>query len=329
MKIKILIVILLAIVSVTGLYSCHKHSEDESRVTSHESRHLYYCPMHPSYTSDKPGQCPICGMNLVPMKEEKPEAKPDKEQTSVSISVERQQLIGVKTAILKKDIAIKEIRTLGGVAFNPDLAVAQTEYIEAKKMGDTGLTRAAKERLFVLGMNDEEIKNLKAVQKNLYLPDKKSWIYPIVYENELPLIKFGQDVNVTLKNGAELKGVVKSVDSIINPVTRSARLHVEVDNGGTKVLPDMFGSAIVKIDLGNKLLIPKSAVISTGERNIAFMVHDGTKFMPVDVKLGAELKDDYVLESGLKEGDTVVTSATFLINSESKLKEAFGVEHKH
>jgi Cu(I)/Ag(I) efflux system membrane fusion protein len=127
---------------------------------------------------------------------------------------------------------------------------------------------------------------------------------------------------VTLKDGTKLEGVVRSIDSVIDPTTRSARLHVEIDNKGATVRPDMIGSAAIQVSLGEKLTIPKSAVINTGERNVAYMVHYDNHFMPVDVKLGAELKDSFVLESGLNEGDTVVTSATFLVDSESKLKAA-------
>ena len=125
------------------------------------------------------------------------------------------------------------------------------------------------------------------------------------------------------------------MDSVLDPSTRTAKLHVEVANNGN-VKPEMSGVAIVHIDLGEQLVIPKSAVLSTGERNIVFVVHDGTHFTPKEIELGPELGDEYVVESGLNEGDTVVTGATFLIDSESKLKAAVGAstedmpaEHKH
>lgn len=332
MKTKIFFTAALILFLAPAIQACDKHKNETMPIPAHDHGQtaMYYCPMHPDYTSDKPGQCPICGMNLVPMENKKDETKKTDESSGVTIPLEKQQLIGVKTTVLKKQNAVKEIRTLGRVAFNPELAIAQTEYLEAKKTGDKSLVQAAIERLILLGMNRESIANLKNVQKNLYLPSKKSWIYPVVYENELPFLKTGQEVGIVLKNGAELKGTVRSIDSVIDPQTRSARAHVEVDNNGQDISPDMYGTATIHIALGEKLIAPKSAVISTGERNIAFMVHDGTHFMPMDVKLGAELKDDYVIDSGLEEGDTVVTSATFLVDSESKLKSALqGTGHKH
>jgi Cu(I)/Ag(I) efflux system membrane fusion protein len=333
MKTKIFFAVTLILFLAPTLQACDKHKNENVQpppTHDHGQTAMYYCPMHPNYTSDKPGQCPICGMNLVPMENKKDETKKSDDGAGVTIPLEKQQLIGVKTTVLKKQDATKEIRTLGRVAFNPELAIAQTEYLEAKKTGDKSLVKASAERLTLLGMNKESIAGLKEIQKNLYLPSKKSWIYPIVYENELPLLKTGQTVDIVLKNGAGLKGTVRSIDSVIDPQTRSARLHVEVDNNGLDISPDMYGTATIKIGLGEKLVVPKSAVISTGERNVAFMVHDGTHFMPMDVKLGAELKDDYVVDAGLEEGDTVVISATFLVDSESKLKSALqGSGHKH
>lgn len=341
MKFKILFIVLSALVVIGGgIYYWTSEYRHGSQVTSHESRPLYHCPMHPSYTSDKPGQCPICGMDLVPIEEEDtiPPIPPFPKggekalgRASVTISFDRQQLIGVKTDVVRKGQAIKNIRTAATAAFNPDLAVAQREYLESKKIGDASLTEAAKERLIILGMNEDEIKRLKNVQKGLYLQTNDSWIYPVVYEYELSDIKTGQEVMITLTGGKELKGVVRSIDSVIDQVTRTARLHVEVMNEKGNINPYAFGTANIKIDIGEQLLVKKSAVITTGERNIVFMVHEGTRFMPIDIKLGAELENDYVVSAGLAEGDTIVTSANFLIDSESKLKAAIGVggEHKH
>ena len=348
MKTKIIIisVALAALFLGGGVFYWHQHKIPPNPPLEKGGHALYHCPMHPSYTSDKPGSCPICGMDLVPV--ETPPSPPattpsaggqpspqggegESDRASVTLSLERQQLIGVKTDVVRKAKAIKEIRTVASVAFNPELSLAQTEYLEAKKMGDASLTAAAHDRLVILGMNDAEIKNLKKAQRGLTLPDKNSWIYPVIYEYELPYVKTGQDVTIDLPGNRTFEGTVKSIDTVIDPMTRSARLHVKIKDAAEGLNPLSFGNARIKIDLGEKLLVPKSAVISTGERNIAFVVYEGTLFMPMDVKLGAELTNDYIVEEGLSEGDTVVTSANFLIDSESKLKAAIGGggEHRH
>ena len=84
----------------------------------------------------------------------------------------------------------------------------------------------------------------------------------------------------------------------------------------------MFVTAILRRDLGQKLLVPASAVIDSGTRKLVFVVHDGQRFAPRDVTLGAETAGGYVVESGLAAGDVVATAALFLIDSESKLSAA-------
>lgn len=279
---------------------------------------VYYCPMHPDYTSDKPGKCPICGMDLVANADHKGHG-------AVTITPEQQKLIGVgKTKIEMKD-AKKIIRTSANVAFDTELAVAQREYIESKRAGDKGLIEAARQRLFLMGMNREDIDNLRQVEKNLYSPEKTAWVYLVIYENELPLVNRGQTVKVELPSGGEiLEGKITSVDSVLDNQTRTARARAEILNKEGALRPNMYLNAVIEIDLGRKLLVPKDAVLGSGERNVVFVVHEENSFMPHEVILGPELADDYVVESGISEGDEVVTGANFLIDAESKLKTVLG-----
>jgi len=333
-------IILLVALITGGVWYMTKTTGLKATTPIHsEVKTIYYCPMHPNYTSDKPGQCPICGMNLVPMKTEEKTPQPEGQtnqgapggmegQATVTITPERQQLIGVKKAVVKYEEAQKTIRTVGKVAFDPDLAVAQREYIEAVKLGDKALADAARQRLTLMGMDANEIKALGrrgTVDKNLYLPGKTAWVYPVIYENELPFVKKGESVKIELPAGGNPReGVIRAIDSVIDPATRTARLHIEVPNQDATLRPNMFVNATIQSELGKKLLVPKDAVIDSGQRKIVFVIHEGTQFMPHEVKLGAELADSYVVESGLKEGDEVATAANFLIDAESRLKAALG-----
>ncbi len=292
---------------------------------------IYYCPMHPNYTSDKPGECPICGMDLVPMKMD--EKKQDTKQEGhgmITIESDRQQLIGVKKTKIEMKDAKRTIRTVGKVAFDTELAVAQREYIEVKKTGDRGLAEAARERLTLMGMSDEQIRELKQVERNLYSPQKTAWVYPAIYENEFNLVQRGQTVKIELPSGTGMReGRIIAIDPVVDNQTRTARLRIEVPNDDGVLKPNMYVNAIIESGLGQKLLVPKDAVLSSGERNIVFVVHDDTRFMPHEVKLGAELEDDYVVESGINEGDEVVTGANFLVDAESKLKAALSGSGGH
>ena len=333
---------LILVLSVAASQSACTKKVSHMGETQSEVKTIYYCPMHPNYTSDRPGECPICGMTLVPMKKEAPKhegmthegmSAETKSQATVTISPERQQLIGVKKAIIKNQDAQWTIRTVGRVAFDPELAVTQREYIEAVRLGDRSLAEAARQRLILMGMSSEQIKGLKGqVQRNLYLPQKTAWVYPIIYEYDVPFVSIGQSVTVELPQGSGTReGIIRAIDPVIDQTTRTARLRLEVPNTDQALKPNMFINATITKDLGQKLLVPKDAVIDSGERKIVFVIHEGEQFMPHEVKLGAELSDSYIVESGLKEGDEVATAANFFIDAESKLKAALGgiAEHKH
>lgn len=309
-------------------------------VEKHEAAVRYTCPMHPSYISDRPGKCPICGMDLVPMKEEAaPEAAAAagaEGRTAVAIDAQRQQRIGVKTAEVVKGPAVAAIRASAQVAYDPDLAVAQREFVEARRMGDRQIVEAARQRLALMGMGQGQIDELAREGRSdarLVLPEGSAWVYATIYERELPSVHEGQRAVIELPDGTTIgSGIVRAVDPVLDPETRSARARIEVSDAGRKLRPNMFVTAILQDDLGQRLLVPKSAVIDSGKRKLVFVVHEGQHFMPRDVVLGPELKESYVVESGLEAGDTVATGALFLIDSESQLKAAagaMGAEHKH
>lgn len=283
-------------------------------------------------------------MDLVPIEEEttKPDTVPstdaeskDKSRTAVTIDSERQQRIGLTTATIANGPAKIAIRAAGRVAFDPELAVAQREYLEARRSGDSSIAEAARRRLILMGMDESQIKELGHRGKSdesLTLPKNTAWIYATVYERELPFVKISQTANIELSDGASLgSGTIRAIDPVIDPETRTVRVRIEIPNAEGRLRPNAFVNAIIQNDLGEKLLVPKSAIIDTGERKIAFLVHNGGHFMPREVSLGAELKDSYVVEGGLSSGDVVATGALFLIDSESQLKAATGAQtgHKH
>lgn len=318
----------------------HVHGGD---VAAEDKQVIYYCPMHPTYTSNKPGECPICGMTLVPMKDEgqpsgggapKLSSGEHAGHESVTISEDQQGMIGVKTAAVKRERAEITIRTYGRVAYDPELAVAQREYLESLRLGDVSFSEAARQRLILLGMGEAQIKDLahEGVQKELYSQGKDAWIYLTIYQNELSVVEVGQKAILELSDGKGTKeGIIKAVDPILDETTRTARARVMVKNDDGTLRPNMFVTGTITKDLGEKLTVPKEAIIDSGERRIAFVVHDKTHFMPHDVILGPELSNSYVLESGLEEGDEVVTSSNFLIDSESRMKASIGqaAGHKH
>ncbi len=152
------------------------------------------------------------------------------------------------------------------------------------------------------------------------------WIQADIYEYELPSIKPGQTAKVTLSYDPRtvLTARVGFIYPVLDPQTRTAKVRFELANPGERLKPDMYANVELKIPLGTRLAIPRDAVLESGERQVIFIHHGGGKLEWRNVKLGVQAGDWVEVVEGLKEGDHIVTSANFLIDSESQLKAAVG-----
>ncbi|MFN3477392.1 MAG: efflux RND transporter periplasmic adaptor subunit, partial [Candidatus Methylomirabilales bacterium] len=158
------------------------------------------------------------------------------------------------------------------------------------------------------------------------------WIQADIYEYELPLIKVGQEATVSLSYypGQVFKGKVIYIYPYLKDKTRTIRVRFEFPNTPDwKLKPEMFSNVEVKIKLGKKLAVPEEAVLDSGVRQIVFVAKGEGLFEPREVKLGAKVDNYYEVLSGLSKGEKVVTSANFLIDSESRLKAAMGAMPGH
>lgn len=152
------------------------------------------------------------------------------------------------------------------------------------------------------------------------------WVQADIYEYELPLIRVGQFATVTASYLPEisLQAAVRFIYPTVNPETRTAIVRFELDNSSGNFKPGMFTNLELKIPLGTKLVVPKDAVLETGQRRLIFIHHGGGRLEWRSVRTGLRADDWVEVLEGLKEGEHVVTSANFLIDSESQLKAAMG-----
>lgn len=336
-----IIVLLIAVVATASLWLVlHDESDHASDVA------YWTCPMHPQIKEDGPGQCPICHMDLVPVKKKPPVAEKktgEPAQTTeadtehdhskmetesggnVEVSIERQQLIGLKTATVEEKELHTSIRTTGRVAFDPELAVAIREYLTIAA-GDPGLRQYAITRLKMLGMGEEEIRTLPARRKeyeSLYLQGSgnTTWVYAALYQNDLPSVKPGMKARIRLPgSGSEgWEGTVRSVSPTVDPETRNLQARIEVKNAAD-LKPDMYVNVSILSKAGRGLVIPRDALIDTGTEQLVYVVRNGTHFSPRRVQVGREADEGIAILSGLSAGEVVVASATFLIDSESRLR---------
>lgn len=385
------------------------------------SGQVYNCPMHPYYTSDRPGECPICGMDLVPVEESDGHAGHESHVegfASLELDPRQQQLIGVTTAPVERKAVNRNVRAVGTVVpderrvsvvhskvsgwidklyvdatgqpvaagqpllsiYSPEVYATQEEYLiaseSARELGSSrsedvargteALKDAAARRLEYWDIRPGELERLAEAGRPLkaltlrspyggYVMDKHAqvgmyvqpgmplytvadlsrvWIEADIYEYEMPFVKVGQRVTVTLPYypSEPLEGTVKFIYPFLNAKSRTARVRIDVANPDLKLKPAMFADINVEQELGEQLVVPSEAVLDSGKRKIVFVAHDGGHFEPREISVAARLDDYYVVAAGLREGEEVVTSGNFLLDSESRIKGALagmGGQHQH
>jgi RND family efflux transporter MFP subunit len=152
------------------------------------------------------------------------------------------------------------------------------------------------------------------------------WVYAQVYEQDLSAVQLGQEATMTLSYlpDRKFRGRVTYVYPTVDEKTRTARVRMEFHNPGYFLKPGMFATVELVADIApSALLVPDSAVLRSGQKNTVFVALPGGKFEARTVALGfsAENNQDQVL-SGLSEGERIVTSGQFMLDSESQLREA-------
>ena len=176
----------------------------------------------------------------------------------------------------------------------------------------------------------------KVFEKQYVTPDKELyviadlstvWVQAKVYEYEIPHVELGQPAKVTIASlpNQQFTGKVVFVQPTVELITRTVEVRVELPNQEGVFKPGMFAQVSIRHPMGEGLLVPTSAVLRTGERDIAFRVEPGDHFVPVAVKLSPiQFGDRFQVLEGLKEGEQIVTSANFLIDSESRIRLGAG-----
>ena len=153
------------------------------------------------------------------------------------------------------------------------------------------------------------------------------WVYADIYEYEAPWLSLGQEAMMKLSYapGVTYRGRVVYVYPYLKRKTRTLEVRMEFRNRGNFDLkPGMWANVDIKSPVVKKaLVIPVAAVLRTGKRDLAILALGGGHFVPREIKLGAQAGNYFEVLRGLKEGERVVNSAEFLINSESSLESAF------
>jgi len=150
------------------------------------------------------------------------------------------------------------------------------------------------------------------------------WVWAEFYQEELPLVRPGEPVSISTSAYPDEKspGTIALVDPFLNEARRTGRVRIDVENPAARLRPDMYVNVDLELDSGTGLTVPVSAILPTGERNIAFVDKGDGKLEPRFVELGRKYGDRYALKSGLEAGERVVNSANFLVDAEAKVQGA-------
>jgi RND family efflux transporter MFP subunit len=150
------------------------------------------------------------------------------------------------------------------------------------------------------------------------------WALADIYENEVPYVRVGQRVTFSLSYypGKTYSGRISFIYPTVDAQTRTVKVRVQLANPRYILKPQMFADAQVHVDYGTQIAVPREAVVDSGIEQQVFVAQAGGVFVPRKVTVGATVDDQVIILSGLKAGETVVTSGNFLIDSESRLKGA-------
>jgi RND family efflux transporter MFP subunit len=224
--------------------------------------------------------------------------------------------------------------------------------------GAASLANAAKERLMRWEVPQEEISKLestgnvitdltfnapasgyiteKNILPNMYVqPDTKLytvadlstvWVNAQVFQPDIGKIKPGGAAQITVDAypGKTFSGRVDQILPQVDPTTRTVRVRLVLPNPRLKLKPGMYVNVVLKVLLGRQLVVPASAVLQSGTRQVVFVNRGDGNLEPRQVMTGARVGDEFIVTKGLKANESIVTSANFLIDSESQLQAASG-----
>jgi len=234
------------------------------------------------------------------------------------------------------------------------LTNAQAEYIQALKIGRQGLAHAARTRLEALGMSERQIKLVGDEGKpsdlvDIYAPQggyvvalnvregmfiepnttvfvladlSSVWVMVEVYEDQANLVKAGQKAEMRLHfiPGKIWEGTVDYVYPTIDPQSRTVRVRLKFKNPGEELKPNMYAEITVQGQAReNVLTIPREALIRSGKSERVILALGEGRFRPAQVVSGMESGDQMEIVVGLREGERVVSSGQFLLDSEASL----------
>lgn len=363
---------------------------------------IYSCSMHPHIRQNEPGNCPICGMELIPVDDAASASDPN----DLVMTEAAMKLAEIETTPVIKQSAVSEIRLPGKVEINqnkksaitshvsgrivelfvdfegdyvqegqkiasiysPELITAQQELMETAKYKDQNpiLYEAARKKLELWELPSLTIDDIEGGEMLIESVDVVSpvsgfierihvqrqqhvmagflmyevtdlasvWVMFDIFESDISAIRAGQQIEYTTTSypGRTFSGLVDYIDPTLENATRTLKIRVEAENVQNLLKPNMLVEGIVLSEKGEEsLLIPRSSVLWTGTRSIVFIKKNGTvepTFTAREIELGERVGDQFIVVSGLSEGEEVVMNGTFKLDSAAQLADKLSMMNR-
>lgn len=384
--------------AIFGAGNSHNHDLEETAGTE-EAATVWTCSMHPQIKMDKPGKCPLCAMDLIPLKSS---GGGDDviDDEAIQMSKEAIALANIQTTVVGHQDAVKDLQLYGTIQvderlqqsqtshvngrieklyvtftgepvkegqliakiYSPELLMAQQELLEAAKLKESQpfLLDAAKEKMRLWKVSEQQINDVlnsksvspyvniysntsgvvmsKDVNQGDYISQgtvlytisnlSRLWAIFDAYETDLPFLRVGDQLEYTLQSlpGKVFKGRINFINPIVDPNSRTAKIRVEVNNSDRNLKPEMYATAKITAPLkeyNKEMVVPKSAVLWTGKRSVVYVKLSNTNtvaFKLREVILGPSLGDQYVVLSGLENGEEIVINGAFTVDASAQLE---------
>lgn len=402
MKKTSLYIVLAAVCGLFAGYLFFADTSDSSAGGAHDhnleaqSGELWTCSMHPQILQPEPGDCPICGMDLIPSETVDNELSPgqfrmtknalalaDIQTTVVGSNGSTDNSLklsgtieanakaeGTQASYFKGRIEAlfvnfegEEVRNGQKLAtlYAPELVSAQQELITAAGLKTTQpeLYSAVRNKLKLWKLSDKQISEIeKSGKVQEYFPiyatvsgtvseimvkagdyvDKGTPLFRIAnlktvwavfdgYENQVPLIKEGQRIEIISKAypNTPLQGQISFINPVLNASTRTVEIRADLKNPDGKLKPGMFVTGNLKLNRAlkeDRIVIPESAVLWTGERSVVYVKTDSSApvFEMREIEVGDAINGGYIVLSGLESGAEIVTQGAFTVDATAQLK---------
>jgi hypothetical protein len=281
------------------------------------ARLQYQCPMHPQIVRDEPGDCPICHMHLQLV---------EKESAPAPKAAAEHKAVKYRDPMDPKVFSDKPMKDGMGMDYIPVYADELGAGEDGAAIPDHAGFTLSQERRQLIGVRSDAAE-VRSITRTLRLPGRvgedPGTVLAQALEMDGAVLKAGLEAQVWVSGQGARKARVVAVDRSLDAFSRTFGVRLQLlEVPGAGVRPGVYADVRVQLTLAKGVTVPKEAVLDTGDRQAVFVQLDGGRFEPRLIQAGKE-GDDYVeIRKGVAAGEKVVTSANFLIDSESRFQSA-------